>query len=80
MFKSVVFLLYQSLLTALCFPSLSVCACWARSGERIAAERCWEILQHMEQRVKEGHLKCRPNVRTYNAVIGEFERHNFIIG
>jgi hypothetical protein len=27
----------------------------------------------MEKRVEEGQLKCRPNVRTYNAVIGKID-------
>eukprot|EP00978_Attheya_sp_CCMP212_P018601 scaffold51140_cov49-Attheya_sp.AAC.1 len=51
-----------------------VCTAWAKSQQRIAADRCSQILQHMEQRYEAGCWEAKPNTRTFNAVLDGLSR------
>jgi pentatricopeptide repeat protein len=46
-----------------------LCSTWAKSQHPRAADRCLEILRHMEERSRAGYPGIKPNVRTYNAVL-----------
>jgi hypothetical protein len=48
-----------------------VCSTWALSKSKIAPQKCIEILSRMKEKDKEGWPKVTPNIRTYNAVLGE---------
>lgn len=49
-----------------------VCSTWSLSRSKNAPQKCIEILSRMKEKEKEGWPKVRPNIRTYNAILGEF--------
>jgi hypothetical protein len=48
-----------------------VCSTWSLSRSKNAPEKCVEILSRMKEKDKEGWPRVTPNIRTYNAVLGE---------
>lgn len=48
-----------------------VCSAWTLSGSKNGSQKCIEILSRMKAKDEEGWPKVKPNIRTYNAVLGE---------
>lgn len=48
-----------------------VCSAWTLSGSRKGPQKCIEILSRMKAKDDKGWPKVRPNIRTYNAILGE---------
>ena len=42
---------------------------WARSGDRMAAQRAEQILDHMDELYRAGNQNVKPDVYTFNTVI-----------
>ena len=47
------------------------CSTWSMSRSKKAPEKCIELLCRMKEKDKEGRPGVKPNIRTYNAVLGE---------
>lgn len=48
-----------------------VCSTWSISRAKNAPDECVRILSRMKEKDKEGWPNVKPNIRTYNAVLGE---------
>ena len=53
-----------------------VCSTWSLSRSKYAPKKCIEILSRMKEKDREGWPRVKPNIRTYNAVLGE--SHNLL--